>query len=228
MPNNNNASKQISPKFKDITGQKFNHLTVKNRETNSKNKQARWLCLCDCGNKTITTTSHLKNGHTRTCGCKSFDDVSPSRLTHGHAKKGRRSKTFYTWSSMKDRCFDKNNKRYYDYGGRGIVVCKRWINSFDNFLSDMGEKPNGMTLERINNSLGYAKDNCRWATLKEQSRNKRNNVVITINGETKILQDWCDIYKINPATIRSRVKRKKISYAEAFEIKRINNEKMDS
>jgi hypothetical protein len=104
-----------------------------------------------------------------------------------------KGRTYATWLNMRRRCFTTTNPYYHYYGGRGITVCERW-NKFENFLSDMGEQAEGMSLDRINNDGNYAPDNCRWVTMAEQSRNKRSNRRITINGETKILTDWCKHY----------------------------------
>lgn len=115
----------------------------------------------------------------------------PTNRTHGACAGGKNSPMYALWSHMKDRCLNENNTRYKSYGGRGITVCERWMD-FQNFLSDMGERPEGMTLDRIDNDKGYSPDNCRWATNKQQQRNKTNNKLITYKGETKTLADWAD------------------------------------
>lgn len=125
---------------------------------------------------------------------------------HGHTVNRKNSKTYMRWSAMIQRCVNKNNSRYSDYGGRGISVCKRWL-SFANFLEDMGAARDGMTIERIDNNKGYSKENCRWATQYEQQANTRKSVLITYNGETRHLQAWSRKLSINPRTISSRLKK---------------------
>ena len=118
--------------------------------------------------------------------------------------RGRHSKTYMAWSNMRTRCLNTKHKKYKDYGGRGIIVCEEW-NSFEQFLSDMGTAPKGHTLERIDNSSGYYKNNCIWATHAEQSRNKRSTINLTFNGETHCLSDWARIIKIPVYRLHWRV-----------------------
>ena len=118
----------------------------------------------------------------------------------------RKNRTFSKWSGMKTRCTNKNEPCYKYYGGRGISFCERW-NLYDNFLADMGEAPEKMTLERIDSNKDYGPDNCRWASMKEQANNKSNNVFVTYNGETKTVAQWSDITGIKQATIAHRVRK---------------------
>lgn len=110
------------------------------------------------------------------------------------------------WKAMRQRCLNKKNKAYKNYGGRGIKISKEW-NSFETFLKDMGRKPDKKSLDRINNESNYSKENCRWATRKLQSRNKRNNRILELNGEKKILQDWANEFKISSLLVFKRLKR---------------------
>jgi hypothetical protein len=123
------------------------------------------------------------------------------RYKHGLTK----HPLFEVWKSMLGRCGNPKDKNYFRYGGRGIIVCDRW-KDFVNFLEDMGERPLGMTLERINNDSNYEPQNCRWATVKEQARNRRGQRLIEFNGETKCLSEWAEQYKIIPDTLASRLK----------------------
>jgi hypothetical protein len=151
-------------KIIDLTGKRFGRLKVISRQVNSSNP-VKWLCLCDCGNSHIVDGAKLRSNESRSCGCLKIE----LQTTHGKSE----TKEYYIWCAMIQRCENKNNKRYKDYGGRGISVCERWRNSFSNFYSDMGAKPNGMTLERVNNSKGYSPKNCCWATRETQQRNMR-------------------------------------------------------
>ena len=125
--------------------------------------------------------------------------------SHGHARGYRRTPTLSTYDSLFQRCYNKKNPNYRDYGGRGITVCERW-RSFENFLEDMGERPEGQFIERIDNNLGYEPGNCRWATNKEQARNRRSTHLITFRGETLCLKDWAERLSINRGTLTSRLK----------------------
>jgi hypothetical protein len=127
---------------------------------------------------------------------------------HGQSKiNGKPSPTYLSWVSMRQRCYNKNHCAYKNYGGRGIMVCDEWNNNFGNFFSDMGERPEGKSLDRIDNDGNYNKENCKWSTQKEQSNNTRSNTYVTINGETKRLSKWSNLFGINRATINARIKK---------------------
>ena len=138
-----------------------------------------YLCKCDCGTERIVFRGNLKSGKTRSCGCLVSTHIAENATKHGHAKTSSHpaSPTYSSWSSMLTRCYNEKSKTYKNYGGRGISVCERW-HTFLNFLDDMGEKPEkGMSIERINNDGNYEKSNCKWATTKEQNRNKRSVIL---------------------------------------------------
>lgn len=124
-----------------------------------------------------------------------------------HGQTNPKTPTYHTWQDMRDRCYNKNNKRYFRYGGRGITVCAGWKNSFVNFLTDMGPKVQGMTIERKDNNKGYSVQNCKWATYGEQNRNHSRNRLVTLGGETRCLVDWCDEFKLKYNTILYRIIR---------------------
>lgn len=124
---------------------------------------------------------------------------------HGHARHGKVSGEYWSWLQMLKRCHNPKTFGYADYGGRGITICERWLR-FDNFLADMGSRPKGTSLDRIDNNGNYEPGNCRWATHKEQSRNKRSNRNITIDGTTRCLKDWADFAGNDYALVRSRLR----------------------
>ncbi len=137
--------------------------------------KASWRCICDCGGEKITRAENLRRGKSTHCGCDSHAIRVAQVTKHGHSaasNEGRASPTYRAWHAMRQRCGSENHRAYPDYGGRGISVCDRW-SDFRNFLADMGERPEGKTLDRINVNGNYEPSNCRWATQAEQAANKR-------------------------------------------------------
>lgn len=168
--------------FQNLTSEKFGKLLVVERSGYIGAKIA-WSCLCECGNVKRISATNLKNGHTSSCGCLQ-KQLQSARITiantvHGHNKggTGNQSRTWNSWSSMKKRCTMKKHISYKDYGGRGITFCERW-KEFIPFLQDMGERPEGHTLDRIDVNGNYEPSNCRWATLSEQQKNKRKRACV--------------------------------------------------
>jgi len=157
-------------RFKDMTGLKFGRLLVTRFDCLSNQNRAKWMCLCDCGGVVSVNGPLLRSGHTQSCGCLHRQRTGDAHRIHGMS--GGRLAEYAVWSSMKQRCLNPRNKNFKHYGARGITVCQRWMN-FENFISDMGFRPHRLTLERVNNDRGYEPDNCKWATYKEQSANKR-------------------------------------------------------
>lgn len=161
----------------NLLGQVFERLTVIEQLPSSKDGKTRWRCRCECGNETEVYGKYLRTGKTKSCGCFRKDYLSKNpRIKHGHTANGgntRSSRTYSSWSSMIQRTENPNHKQFYLYGGRGIKICDRWRSSFQNFLDDMGECPEGKSIDRINNDLGYFPENCRWATASEQNKNRR-------------------------------------------------------
>lgn len=151
----------------DLTGKRFGRLIVVSRSENI-NRHKTWLCRCDCGVEKIIGSSNLIGG-TKSCGCLKRETIINIFTTHGMTKSPERM----SWKAAKARCFNKNSDKYRDYGGRGITMCSRWVNSFQNFYDDMGVRPPGTSLDRIDNDGNYEPGNCKWSTPKEQQRNRR-------------------------------------------------------
>lgn len=139
-------------------------------------KNGMWLCQCACGQTVVTRGSRVRSGHVKSCGCLAAEIHSERSFKHGHAGNHRRgtrqTKTYQAWCNLRLRCSNPNNKRYASYAGRGIKVCDRWRDSFENFLSDMGEAPPGTSIDRIDNDGDYEPGNCRWSDRTQQARNK--------------------------------------------------------
>ena len=165
------------------------------------------VCKCDCGKEVIVRSGNLTVGHTRSCGCLAKELCKTQSLIHGHnchKTNGKPTPTYKSWQSMLYRI--SGARHWKNYGARGISVCERWM-KFENFLTDMGERPSGLTLDRIDNNGNYAPGNCRWATRVQQCRNKRNNHILTVSGMTGCLSDLADHFKKHPLTVLSRLRR---------------------
>lgn len=186
----------------DRTGERHGRLLVLSRAANkvepSGAVRAQWNCACDCGG-TITVPGHsLSRGLTRSCGCLLREKESK----HGMS----RTAIYRIWNLMRQRCTNANSTHYASYGGRGITVCPEWM-EFENFYRDMGDRPAGLTLERIDNDKGYEPGNVRWASRLEQGNNRRTNVFITHDGQTKTVAEWGRETGLGKSTLFSRLAR---------------------
>lgn len=181
-------------KFIDRTGQRFGRWLVLERSPKKsadwpKRRIVWWKCQCECGNISEVLSGNLVNGGSISCGC--YVKENPPSLRHGHARNGRVTKEWTAWSNMKRRCYDPANDDFHTYGGRGITVCDQWLNSFENFLADMGIRPSGLTLNRKNNDGNYEPENCEWATDEVQANNKTSSVFFEIDGKRQTMEQWC-------------------------------------
>lgn len=169
----------------------------------SSNYQKRWFCRCDCGSTKIIRDDALASKRVRSCGCYRREMVGNASRTHGRS----RSSVYRSWIAMRSRCNNPSHAFYKNYGGRGIQVCKRWLGEggFSRFLRDMGEKPMGKSLDRINNNRGYSPSNCRWATQKQQMNNMRGNVIVEVKGEKMTLAECCERLGIKRSTLQNKL-----------------------
>jgi len=196
------CGKRSSYRGVDLTGKLFNNLRVVGREKN-KHGQYEWRCICVCSREVFLSSSSLISGKSKSCGCLKSSLISEANKTHGMCH----SSEYNIWLKMKDRCYKLDAKSYHNYGARGIEVCERWRHSFENFYEDMGPRPEGTSLDRIDNNGNYKPENCRWATCYEQSRNSRQNVFITHGGVTKVVRDWASYLGMNYGTLLHRIRR---------------------
>lgn len=192
--------------FIDLTGRTFSRLTVIERNKDEK-KFVNWKCLCICGKITFVRTAMLNNGGVKSCGCYHRERIT----THGYAehttKDGRKTATipeYGVWQCMKDRCNNKNNKAYPQYGARGISVCDRWNTSFVNFLEDMGRRPDRHVLDRIDPNGNYEPLNCRWVTAKVSTDNRRITIWLEFDGIRLTISDWAKKLKVPTSRLLNR------------------------
>lgn len=182
-------------------GSVFGRLTVESEAPRRQNHRM-WNCRCACGVSKEFYANNLKKGNTLGCKECANSDRRGVALTHGMSD----TPMYNAYRTMVNRCTDPKHIQYADYGGRGITICERWRESFENFLADMGERPDGMSVERKENDLGYSPSNCVWATKKEQMRNKRTTVFLTVGGVTKPLQTWAEDTGHNPRKLAKRLR----------------------
>ncbi len=196
-------------RFQDLTGLPFERLHVLGFADNDGPKDARrrWRCECACGGYVIAQGKLLLNGQRRSCGCIRAEHARAANIKRRHG--GVDSPEYETWKSMLTRCTNPNSDAWENYGGRGIKVCNRWLNSFPDFLTDMGPRPSlDYSIDRFpDNDGNYEPGNCRWATVKEQGRNRRTNLNLTVEGETRCLKEWAEISGVNRTTISARLRR---------------------
>lgn len=194
------------PKFEDHTGKRFGMIVILGREpemrpSRSGKRRAYWRYRCDCGTEKSILPSGFVSGQIKDCGCQR---VWKSKPRHGHAPYGNMSPTYRNWIAMRDRCRNPNSISYRNYGARGIGIDPRW-DVFENFLADMGERPHGLTLDRIDSSKGYGPSNCRWATWKVQGLNRANVRQIMFDGRTQAACEVALQHGINSKAFHRRI-----------------------
>jgi hypothetical protein len=189
----------------DRIGQATRHMVVLDgpaRLLRGTRIEPHWLCECRCGFAKWIASAALSRGQ-RSCGC----EPNPGGLRHGHARdKTGVSPTYGSYTNMVARCTNPRSPHYANYGARGVSICERWRQSFEAFLSDMGERPPGTTLDRIDNAGPYSPENCRWATRREQQRNRRANHVVQVAGRSVCITEAAEILGLSQTTIRKRLR----------------------
>ena len=187
----------------DIAGQKFGLLTAVEKN-GTKSGYTAWRCSCECGNEVTVAGKALRNGNTKSCGCmakSALIERNKASAKHGMSN----SAAFTVWTNMKERCLNPNHKSFNRYGGRGIKICDRWLESFENFLTDMGHPLPGLSIDRIEVSGNYEPGNCRWATAEEQSNNRENNRTVEYDGRTQTIAQWAREIGMSRQALRHRL-----------------------
>lgn len=188
-----------------MSATKFGRLTVLGEAPHrSADGRVVWQLRCDCGTEFERTAKVVKNGNTKSCGCLAREMTAArnrANALHGMSN----TSTFTVWTNMKDRCLNPNHKSFNRYGGRGITICQRWLDSFQNFLDDMGTMPIGMSLDRKDVNGNYEPSNCRWATSEEQANNKANNRVLEFKGKKQTIAQWAREVGMSREALRHRL-----------------------
>jgi hypothetical protein len=183
-------------------GKKYGRLVVIAKSPRSWKKKTYWECLCDCGKVCAPRSDALSSGASQSCGCRQ-KEIAKKLGGWNASNRANRTTTYSAWQHMKSRCSNPKNPDFKHYGGRGIEVCSRWLNSFESFLNDMGKRPEGLSLDRKNTNGGYSPENCRWATAVEQNRNRRHSIFIPTAQGAFPLAEFAE--------------RNKMSYKDAYQ-----------
>lgn len=194
--------------IEDEIGKRYGRLTVLRFHGYRKlsiGRMKQYECVCDCGAKGVFNITPLRHRTTTSCGCFHRQQTAKINLTHGMAN---RSAEYRAWKAIKGRCTNQNLPEWANYGGRGILVCSRWANSFENFLKDMGPRPSSQhSINRIDNDGPYSPENCNWATYTEQARNKRCNRVLSLDDRSMTLAEWSVQLGINSSSLIERLEK---------------------
>lgn len=231
----------VMPRRISIIGHRFERLLVIGDGPRLRNPDGTpyltSVCTCSCGQTVTVRNSTLRTGETRSCGCLSAESRATRTLKHGMSRKGNVHPVFQVWNNMIQRCTIPTHQSYQYYGGRGIRVCERWVNSPQAFLEDVGERPIGMTFDRTDNSGHYSCGQCfecrlndwpanwRWVTQSRQLRNYRRNVILTVNGATGCLTDLCERFNADRTIVWQRLKKLKWSVERAFNTPKVWSKK---
>jgi hypothetical protein len=188
--------------FKDLTNQRFGRWIVLSRAENNELGQAYWHCGCDCGTERVVRARHLAAGATKSCGCLRHECVT--NLSHGQTRGGKFSPEYTAWAHMHSRCYNPNNRSWKNYGGRGIKIL---FTSFEQFYAELGKRPKGTTVGRINNNGHYEPGNVRWERPRPQGNNKRNNRMTTAFGRTETIATWARMLNVEYHALWQRLIR---------------------
>lgn len=197
----------------DESGNIYSRLKVIGYAGRNDRNEAMWKCICSCGNEAYVSGPKLRKGHTKSCGCLARDVTTQKNTTHGMNNQA----LYSLWAGIKARCTNPGHSSYKNYGGRGIKMCERWLNDFPSFAHDMGPRPDGASIDRIDPNGNYEPGNCRWATAKEQANNKRDNHMLTHQGKTQTISQWAEETGIPYTTICNRINRRHWPVADALD-----------
>ena len=199
----------------DLTGQVFGRLTVLSEDPDKRGtNHAYWFCECECGTvKSIRGNTLTSGNKTKSCGCISKDLGKDNLTKHGYYY----HTAYKSWIKMMHRCYNKASKDYPDYGGRGITVCERWRDGPENFCNDMGERPEGCTLDRIDNDQGYSPENCRWADAITQANNRRSNLLLATVHGVKTCAEVARLYGVDYKRLHHAITKKDMDLQEALQ-----------
>ena len=202
------APKPTDYRFEDLTGRTYGRLTIIGYAGRRARNAHVWEAACMCGKTSFPGSAALKSGRTKSCGCYRSEATRAAKFKHGATEGNLHSPEYRSWTSMRNRCYWPKSNRYSIYGGRGITVCDRWRDSFENFFADMGPKPSSKhSIDRIDTNGHYEPTNCRWATFKEQARNKSNNRRVVYAGRDMTLRDLADDCGVSFAALKHRLDR---------------------
>lgn len=203
----------VKTKQEDVVGKKYGRLTV--LDLMIKDRRTHCLCKCECGKTALIGYAEIARHHTQSCGCLSVETATK----HGKSRHGKENSRLYTvWQSMKARCTNENSKSYNSYGARGITVCDEWVHDFQAFYNWATENgyEDGLTIDRIDVNGNYEPSNCRWATVKEQNRNTRNNVFVEYKGDKRCMTEWAEMMHVPLSTLRLHVRKGDMSDFEKY------------
>lgn len=210
-------------RYPDLTGRRFGRLTVIKVSGRDERKNVLWSCQCSCGGKTVVRSHSLLRGNTKSCGCLKKDAakraIKGRKNLHGLSrdKTGKKTRLYRIWCGIKTRCFNPDDHAYKNYGGRGITLCKEWLDykNFYNWAISSGYRDN-LTIERIDNDGDYEPCNCTWIPRSKQAHNRKTSFRVTYRGETKVLSEWASVLQLNYQMLFNRLKYLGWSVEKAF------------